>query len=273
MTQPMPWAFSTLGAPGRPVAEHVDRALRHGCTGIELRVHADESVRTDLSARERRDIRDQASGEGLALPCLAGYARICADVPDAAVLTELRALIELAYDLGAPAVRVFPGGTGGGTGGEDHGDADRAERRLSALLPEAAANGVTLLLETHDSHPTGAAVASLLRPFTGERAVAAIWDALHPWRHGEQPDETAQALDGLLGYVQIKDAVSASDTTPVLLGSGAVPLDVIGRALDERAWHGWVSLEWERAWYPHVADLDAVLPGARAWVDQRSRAG
>ncbi|MYV98453.1 sugar phosphate isomerase/epimerase family protein [Streptomyces sp. SID3343] len=251
------WAFSTLGAPGRPVAEHVGRAVRHGCTGIELRVHRDEEVHLDMSAEQRRDVRARVENAGLTIPCLAGYSGICAPTPDETVLTGIRGLLHLAHDLAAPAIRVFPGGTG-------EGDAERAERRLALLLPEARALGVTMLVETHDSHATGVAVASLVRPFAG--AVAVIWDALHPWRHGEAPADTARALAGLLGYVQIKDAVSAADTTPVPLGTGSVPLEEIGATLREQDWHGWVSLEWERAWYPDVPALDAVLPGARDWV-------
>ncbi|WP_331766609.1 sugar phosphate isomerase/epimerase family protein [Embleya sp. NBC_00896] len=253
------WAFSTLGAPGRPVHEHIVRALRHGCTGLELRVHPDEHVHLDLPDHERRAVRDRIADAGLAIPCLAGYAGICAPTPDRTVLAAIRRLLDLAHDLDASAIRVFPGGTG-------EGDAERAERRLAALLPHVAGSGVTLLVETHDSHPTGAAVASLIRPFAGP--VAAIWDALHPWRHGERPADTATALAGLLGYVQIKDAVSATDTTPVPLGTGSVPLTAIGTTLREHAWRGWVSLEWERAWYPNVAPLDGVLPGAAEWVTQ-----
>jgi sugar phosphate isomerase/epimerase len=256
------WAFSTLGAPGRPVAEHVVRAVRFGCAGIEVRVHRDEEVHLDMSAEQRRDVRSRVEDAGLAIPCLAGYSGICAPTPDATVLAGIRGLLRLADDLAAPAIRVFPGGTG-------EGDAERAERRLALLAPEADALGVTLLVETHDSHPTGAAVADLVRPFAGP--VGVIWDALHPWRHGEAPADTASALDGLLRYVQIKDAVSAADTTPVPLGTGAVPLDDIGATLREHAWRGWVSLEWERAWYPDVATLDAVLPGARDWVARYAR--
>ncbi|MGC0419970.1 sugar phosphate isomerase/epimerase family protein [Embleya sp. AB8] len=255
--EPPRWAYSTLGAPGRPLTEHLARAHRHGCTGLELRVHQDEFVHLDLPPAERRTIRARVEEAGLAVPCLAGYAGICAPTPDPVVLSSIERLLGLAHDLGAPFVRIFPGGTG-----ED--DAVRAERRLAQLLPEASARGVTMLVETHDSHPTGAAVASLVRPFAG--AVGVIWDALHPWRHGERPADTAEALAGLLRYVQIKDAASAVDTTPVPLGTGSVPLTEIGSTLRERDWRGWVSLEWERAWYPEVAPLDEVLPGAGEWV-------
>ncbi|MFI6977549.1 sugar phosphate isomerase/epimerase family protein [Embleya sp. NPDC050154] len=251
------WAFSTLGAPGRPVHEHVVRAIRHGCTGLELRVHQDEFVNLDLPAGERRAIRERIADADLEVPCLAGYAGICAPTPDPIVLSTIHRLLDLAHDLAAPAIRIFPGGTG-------EGDAARAERRLAVLLPEATARGVTLLVETHDSHPTGAAVADLVRPFGG--TVGVIWDALHPWRHGEDPADTADALAGLLRYVQIKDAASATDTAPVPLGTGTVPLTTIGTTLRGHDWHGWVSLEWEKAWYPEAVSLEEALPGAADWV-------
>ena len=31
-------------------------------------------------------------------------------------------------------------------------------------------------------------------------------------------------------------------------------------------YRGWVSLEWERTWYPQVAPVEEILPGAAAWV-------
>ncbi|OKI12769.1 sugar phosphate isomerase/epimerase family protein [Streptomyces sp. CB03911] len=238
-------ALSTLGTPGTPLADSVALARSFGLDGLELRLHPDTGVHAGLDATGRAAVVRTLGG--LPAFCLSGYVRICEPGDDEPVIEALRADLRLARDLGAGHVRVFPGGE----------DLDAGARRLAAVADE----GPRVLVETHDALPTGAAVAALL-----ERAphAGAIWDLLHPWRHGEEPAETLRLLGDRLACVQIKDAASATDTTPVPLGTGAVPLAAARRLLD--GFDGWVSLEWERTWYPDVPPVEYVLPGALDWI-------
>ncbi|MED7954536.1 sugar phosphate isomerase/epimerase family protein [Kitasatospora sp. NPDC058406] len=241
-------ALSTLGTPGLSPADSVGLARRFGLDGLELRLHPDTGVHAGLGAAERAAV---VRTLGTLTPfCLSGYVRICEPGDDGPVIEALRADLRLARDLGADFVRVFPGG----------GDLDAGARRLSAVADE----GPRVLVETHDALPTGAAVAALLAraPHAG-----AIWDLLHPWRHGEEPAETLRRLGDRLACVQIKDAASAGDTTPVPLGEGFVPLAAARGLLD--GFGGWVSLEWERTWYPGIPPVEDILPGALDWVAGR----
>ncbi|MFC3452726.1 sugar phosphate isomerase/epimerase family protein [Amycolatopsis speibonae] len=244
--------MSTLGLPGVPVREAARTAQAHGCDGLELRVHPGEELHLGLPGGDVDRIRSQLAEEGLAVACLAGYAKVCAPGRDQPVIDELKALIELAQRVGAPAVRVFPGGD------------ENADRRITPVVDELRSSGVRLLIETHDSHPTGAAAVGLAARFSAPELVAVLWDAVHPWRAGEQPALTRQALGDYLGYFQVKDIRSCQDPTPVPPGDGAVPLTQCGELL--RSWSGWVSLEWEKAWYPGIAPVEAPLRAAAAWV-------
>ncbi|MFD7416716.1 sugar phosphate isomerase/epimerase family protein [Kitasatospora purpeofusca] len=245
-------ALSTLGTPGLPLADAVALARRFGLDGLELRLHPDTGVHAGLGAADRAAVRRTLGG--LPAFCLSGYVRICEPGADGPVVDALRADLRLARDLGADHVRVFPGGT----------DLAAGARRLAAVADEAPDEGPTVLVETHDALPTGAAVAELL-----DRAprAGAIWDLLHPWRHGEAPADTLHRLRDRLHCVQLKDAPSPACTTPVPLGTGAVPLDEARRLLD--GYDGWVSLEWERTWYPGIPPVEDVLPGALDWVAGR----
>ncbi|WP_410654328.1 sugar phosphate isomerase/epimerase family protein [Amycolatopsis sp. lyj-112] len=245
------FAVSTLGMPGVPVAVAAEVAAAHGCHGLEIRAHADEVVHLGLTERKSAQVKALIADAGLEVACIAGYAKVCAPGPDEPVVAELRALIDLAHRLGAPSIRVFPGGDG------------RAHDRIAAVLDDLDAAGIRLLVETHDSHPTGKAAVSLVEPFGDPARVAVLWDALHPWRSGETPAETRAVLGEYLGYFQVKDAVSAVDTTPVSPGEGAVPLGECAALL--RDWPGWISLEWEKAWYPDIAPVAAPLRAAAAW--------
>jgi len=258
----MSWRFavSTLGMPGVPVKQAAQVAAEYGCHGLEVRVHPDEEVHLGLTGTEADRARGQIADAGLVVACLAGYPKVCAPGSDEPVVAELGALIELAHRLGAPAVRVFPGG-----GDRAEGDG-AAHDRIGAVLDDLRDAGVQLLVETHDSHPTGEAALRLVEPFAAPKQVAVLWDALHPWRHGEAPARTRAVLGEYLGYFQIKDAEGPHDRTPLPPGEGGVPLAECGELL--RSWSGWVSLEWEKAWYPGIDPVTVPLRAAAAWFAQ-----
>lgn len=254
----MSWklAVSTLGMPGVTVPEAVRTALAHGCDGLEVRAHPDEEVHLGLSEQRAKDVGGRIREAGLEVSCLAGYAKVCAPGPDGPVIAELRELIELAARIGAPSLRVFPGGLDGGDGS--------ARERIGAVLPDLRAHGVRLLLETHDSHPTGESAMRLAEPHGDPGSVAVLWDALHPWRSGEAPERTRAELGNYLGYFQVKDAIPEGDRWfPVPPDEGRVPLDDCGSLL--RSWSGWISLEWELAWHPKAGPVSAPLRATAEW--------
>ncbi|WP_030742187.1 sugar phosphate isomerase/epimerase [Streptomyces sp. NRRL S-31] len=255
----MKLAFSTLGVPGLSVPEVLALATAHGYHGVELRAHPEEPVHPGLGPAERAETAALFRGAGVEALCLAGYARVAAPGEDAPVLAEIRDLLRLAHDLGAPFVRVFPGA-----------DPDRpreesdaiAARRLGTAAEDAAALGVRVLLETHDSHPTGADAIRILGP-VGHRQVGAVWDVMHTWLGGEQPPDSYAALAPHLGYVQVKDIASAEDTAPLPLGAGVLPLGECVDVLARRGWDGWLCWEYEKRWHEAAPPLAELLDGGR----------
>ncbi|MFC4590206.1 sugar phosphate isomerase/epimerase family protein [Sphaerisporangium corydalis] len=276
-------AFSTLGCPGWPLEQVASMAARTGWPGLELRSAPDEPVHRGLTAAGRRAARSALAG--VTVLCVASYVKVAAppgppggpgvlgaglgnggagsgdeevEAGDEEVVSALLAEAELARDLGAAAVRVFPGGQGDGQ------DDRRAVRRLRAVAPRLP-DGVEVWLETHDSHPRGRDVARVLAE-VGSPRVRAIWDAAHPWLAGETVAETAAALAPWLAHVQVKDRASVADPTPVPLGDGVLPLRQVLAALRELGYGGWVSLEWEHKWHPSATSLEHALQAGRAWL-------
>lgn len=219
----MKLAFSTLGVPGLPLPEVLRLAVAHGYHGVELRAHPEEPVHPGLGPDARAEAAAGFKAAGVEILGLAGYPRVAAPGDDEPVIQEIRELVDLAHDLGAPFVRVFPGGA------DDDADAIAA-RRLGTAAEHAADLGVRILLETHDSHPTGADALRVLGP-VGHRQVGALWDVMHTWLGGEQPLESYAALAPYLGYVQVKDIASAEDRTPLALGAGC--------CRSASAWRSW----------------------------------
>lgn len=265
----MKLAFSTLGVPGMPVPDVLRLAVTHGYHGVELRAHPEEPVHPGLGLTERADVAAAFKDAGVDVLGLAGYARVAAPGDDEPVLDEIRALLALARDLGAPYVRVFPGGLPGGSpddgtepSQEQRDEADAtAARRLGTAAEHAADVGVRILLETHDSHRTGAAAARVLGP-VGHRNAGALWDLMHTWLGGEQVADTFATLSPFLGYIQVKDIASADDTTPLPLGAGVLPLAECVELLTRKGWDGWLCWEYEKRWYEGAAPLPELLgPG------------
>jgi sugar phosphate isomerase/epimerase len=247
-----PLAFSTLGCSGLPLAEVVGLAQSTGWLGLELRVADDEPVHIGLSSDERASVRELLESGGVTVLAVASYVKVASGaISDDDCVAAALAHADLARDLGAPYVRVFPGAE------EPGAEADaRAVRRLNAIA-ERLPEDVTVLLETHDSHPQGVDIARLLaRVSTG---VGAIWDVMHPWRTGEPISVTKEALAPYVKHVQVKDALSPTERTPLPLGTGTIPLAEFYGALRDLGYQGWMSLEWESKWHPDAVPLAEAL--------------
>lgn len=255
----MKLAFSTLGVPGLPISDVVRLAATHGYHGVELRAHPEEPVHPGIDLAERADVAAEFKAAGIEILGLAGYARVAAPGDDGPVIAEIHSLLELARDLGAPYIRVFPGGSPDQT--PEEADATAA-RRLGTAAEYAADLGVRILLETHDSHRTGADAIRILG-LVGHRQAGALWDVMHTWLGGEQPPSTFAALSPHLGYIQVKDIASADDTTPLPLGTGVLPLTECVELLSREGWDGWLCWEYEKRWYEAAAPLEGLLGAGR----------
>ncbi|MFE2458028.1 sugar phosphate isomerase/epimerase family protein [Streptomyces sp. NPDC059402] len=255
----MKLAFSTLGVPGLPLNDVLGLATAHGYHGVELRAHPEEPVNPSLGPDERAAVAAQFRAAGVEPLGVAGYARVAAPGDDDAVIAEMRGLLDLARDLGAPYIRVFPGG--GTEQSAEEADAVAA-RRLGTAAEYAAELGVRILLETHDSHRTGADAMRVLG-LVGHRQAGALWDVMHTWLGGEQPSESYAALSPHLGYVQVKDIASTEDTTPLALGAGVLPLTEVVDVLSRHGWDGWLCWEYEKRWHESAAPLPELLGRGR----------
>ncbi|MGR8010463.1 sugar phosphate isomerase/epimerase family protein [Streptomyces hypolithicus] len=252
----MKYAFSTLGVPGMPMSDVARLAQDTGYDGVELRAHPEEPVHPGIGPDARADVVETFGRAGVSILAVAGYVKVAAPGEDGPVREELDGLMALARDLGAPYVRVFPGG--GDEQSQEEADA-AAARRLGLAAESAADYGVRILLETHDSHRTGAAASRVLGP-VGHKNVGALWDVMHTWLGGETPAASHAVLGPHLGYTQVKDIASAHDTAPLMLGTGVLPLGECVALLDDDSWVCW---EYEKRWYPQAAELPGLLADGR----------
>lgn len=130
-----------------------------------------------LSGAERMRVADRFRNAGIAALSVASYVKVATpDATDEEVITDGVAHLRLTADLGAAFLRVFPGGD---PQSDDAGAQDRrAARRLARLASVAEDLGVTLALETHDSHRRAQDVVRVL-DHPGCEPVRVVWDVLH----------------------------------------------------------------------------------------------
>jgi sugar phosphate isomerase/epimerase len=248
-------AFSTLGCSGLPLRDVAALARKSGWTGLELRAAADEPVHTGLTAAQRATAL--AELDGVPVLCIASYVKVA--VPGDSCVADAVAHAHLARDLGAQAVRVFPGAPQPGA------ESDAVAVRNLVAIADRMPDGVEIWLETHDSHPRGSDIARILGA-VGHPRVRAIWDVLHPWRCDEPLTVTAAALHPYLAHVQVKDVADAADRIPLPLGAGSVPLGDVLALLRQQDYDGWLSLEWESKWHPAAGPLPEALALSRAYL-------
>jgi sugar phosphate isomerase/epimerase len=266
---------STLGCPESDLAQVLDWLDQTGVAGLELRLSTGQLADPAMTRAQRAALRRRILDAGHVVTGLASYVRVGADTADEVVIGALINAIDIAADLEAPAVRVFPGGPTLPSAydripdlHEPRAEVDaRMVRRLRAVSGYAADRGVRPCLETHDSHPTGELVAGVLSQV--EDQIGVVWDVMHPWRVGESLTETWKALSPWLDLpgssVQVKDANLPDSAVPLPLGTGTLPLDEFAGLLIQHGYRGPITLEWERAWHPEAAPLDVALHSFHSW--------
>jgi sugar phosphate isomerase/epimerase len=258
----MKLAYSTLACPNWTLEQAVDAAQRYNYEGIELRLVDGEIIQPDLPADARQRVRRLCSEANLPIVCMDTSVRIAQ--PDAAAreahIRDGLALLEIAAEWETSMMRVF------GSPPADTAESDAvagAVECLQKLAERGAVLGVNVLLETHDAFSKAAVVEKVLSQVQSASA-GAIWDILHPLRFGEPVAETLQRLGARLKSVHIKDgskpADGGTDWPLVPLGEGNVPVPQILSLLRKAGYDGWLVVEWEKKWHPHLAEPEVALP-------------
>jgi sugar phosphate isomerase/epimerase len=107
------YSVTYLGAwyngPALTIPEVIERARRFGYDGLELDGKRPHASPLDMSKRCCREIRERVADAGLELYAVAGNNDLSSPIPDQreSQLANIRELIRVTADLGAPVLRVF----------------------------------------------------------------------------------------------------------------------------------------------------------------------
>src|SRR5690606_11843300 len=103
--RPMKISFMTFACPEYDIKQVLAAATEFGYHGVEFRTDANHSHGVELSAinGERKSIRAALDSEAIEACCLATSLQFATE----RVMDEVQPRIDLAHDIGCPALRVF----------------------------------------------------------------------------------------------------------------------------------------------------------------------
>jgi len=277
-----------MGTPEYTVPEAIDLFAALGMEGIEAICHDEyrSAIRPDISAHELRELRDRAEGQGLRFAAITPYATdLNAEDPAVAAAHQdlLFRAIDIAQELGAGCVRAYAGRETGGPG-----RAERLRRLVEAVQrPASAAEkaGVRLGFENHfntlgdSARGTVEVVRAVNHPAAGivydqsnltMLGAESHWDAIPlqaPYLlhvHVKDMRFKAQVPEKTSGAVEALPP-DAKPTVSLPVGEGDMPWKEILKELTRTGYDGWLSIEYERRWYPDL--LPPAPIGMKAGAD------
>ncbi len=264
----MKLAISTLVCPNWTLERIIEACAASGIAGIDFRGLGSELDITRLPAFNEQLPRTLATLEkhGIELPCYNTSIILITPTPDRwqMMLDECARYAELAAKTNTPSLRIFGGVVPNGM--TRHEAITLARRHLRQLVKVTHATGCRVILETHDEWSAGDKLLELIGDLEPAQ-VGALWDAEHPWRHGESMAQTAAVLNPYLQHTHIKDTRQDGDKRlQTLLGEGDIPLNEFIAALRGIGYDRWVSLETEKRWVASAPEPEQSMPQFAQWM-------
>ncbi|OPX25266.1 MAG: hypothetical protein B1H02_01895 [Candidatus Latescibacteria bacterium 4484_107] len=262
----MKYSFMTFSTPDLSLSEVLEVAERYGYDGIEPRLDAKHAhgIEVETTSEQRAAIKQQAADAGIALACLATSLEYADPDQTEAMLRQTHERIDLAGDVGAPAMRVFGGKIPEGVSREQA--IDLLAESLGAVADHAAQRGVTLCLETHDDWCNPAHVAAVVGQ-VNRPSIAVNWDIMHPVRTDNATiDESFEMLKPWIRHLHIHDG---DDSGLLPIGEGIVDHRRTIELLMTIKFDGYLSGEWIN-WESYTIHLPRELETLKHYEQELS---
>jgi len=263
----LPIAVSTLGCPKWDWNTILKNTSQWGYAALELRGIQDQMDLpkcAEFSGTRLKGSLKDLDAAGLTISDLGASAQMHEPDPTkrAKHMDEARRFIDLAHELHAPYVRVFPNQF---IKGEDRTvTIARISDGLHKLGEYARPAGVTVIVESHGEFRRAEDIIPIMEGAKSKN-VAFLWDAHHTCVEGEKPADTFQHLGKYVRHTHLKDSVpipgkSKEDRRYVLTGTGEIPVQETVRVLAKNGYNGYYCFEWEKRWHPEIEDPEVAFP-------------
>src|SRR5688500_3709228 len=242
----------------------VARAREYGYSGVEVRGFLNEAnvlTAANPFLSDPAKVRDTFARGGVEIACLASSISMTQNRRrDARALEDLRTYIDTANRLDCPLVKVFDTqvkpGQSRASAGVILGD------WLMRSADYAADHNVVIVVENALSFRSSKEMWLILDRLN-HPSIACCWDVFNAAVIGESPQVSVPTLNSRIQYTQVKDAkLGPLGATYTKLGEGDVQVHRFVDRLRGIGYTGWITLEWEKAWLPNIAEPEEVFPDA-----------
>ncbi len=255
----MKLSFSTLGCPDWDIDQIVKCAAENRYDGVELRGY-EKQVSPSWKIDKRRELRKKFEDHGVNICCLTAYSQFHDTSAEKRMeqVDNLKKMIDLAHDIGAPYVRTF--------GGPVQWVADA----FNEVENYVSKSGVKVLLETHDVITSGKEVQNLFTRVSKEH-FGIIWDVKHTLINDESLDESIRYMKPYIRHLHLKDWIYLPREKKdyyVLMKAGKFPVEELVSKMEDIDFKGYFSLEWEKAWHAEIEEPE-IACFQYAWIMRR----
>jgi sugar phosphate isomerase/epimerase len=260
------YAFMTFSVPEATMEQALGLAKTHGYAGLEPRAEAKHRHGVELTAPRsaRQAIRKQAREAGIAIACVATSCTYADPATSAQNTRKTDEYIDLAADVGAPAIRVFGGKIGGGWTRERA--IEEVAKALASVADHARERGVVVCMETHDDWCDPRHVAEVMRK-VGKPSIGVNWDIMHPVRAaGYQMAASYEPIKSWIRHVHFHDGTQDQGKLVLKpIGQGIVDHATAVRLLAAERYDGFLSGEWIDWEIPAAEHLPREIAAMRSF--------
>jgi sugar phosphate isomerase/epimerase len=267
----MKFAFSTVSCPAWDFEQIVARAREYGYDGVEIRAFSNESVLTaaNVFLSDPQKVRRQFESAGVEICCLASSIAMTQEKKrDRALADDLRRHIDTAQQIGCSIVKIFD--TQARPGWSRANIGILLADWLLPLADYAGDRGIIIGVENALSFRNAKELWAIVDRMN-HPSVGVAWDLFNAAMVGEGPAYSVPTLNSKIVYTQVKDAkLGPLGATLVRIGEGDCKVRDFLRRLRGVGYEGYVTVEWEKAWLPNLAEPEEILPHAieklRGWA-------
>jgi sugar phosphate isomerase/epimerase len=257
--------FTTLGTPDWTFAEIVRFARENQFEGLELRgilreldltkckeFNSPESIKATRKLMEDNRLKFAGLGASANLHSPAGAERT-------KNLDEAKRFIDLAIQIGCPAVRVFPNNFLKEQGPEK--TMELIAKGLSELGDYAKAGKIKVLLETHGDLVKSDDVVKVMQMAQNSQ-IGLVWDVVNMWSVTKEPPAVVYPkIAKYIHHTHIKDEMTVDGKIKyTMMGKGEAPIFDAIKILIDGGYNGFYSFEWEKLWHPEIDAPEIALP-------------
>lgn len=255
----MRFSFMSFSCPELSLDGMLALARRLGYDGVEPRIgsgHA-HGIELDASPSSRRGSKRAAQESGIALCCVATSCQYCDPETHEEMVADTHRAIDLAADVGAPAIRVFGGIMAEGV--TRQAAVKLLAESMRAVADHAGERGVTVCVETHDHWCDPSHLVQVMKR-VDHPAIAVNWDIMHPV-HGADVsmDQAFQTLKPWIRHVHFHDGGTTEGKWGLVpVGKGDIDHRRAVQLLQSIGYDGFLSGEWI-GWEPYETHLPREL--------------